>query len=335
VNTLVLRRLGALLGVLFALTIVVFLIQSVIPLDPVRAQLGPRASEELVKEKRHELGYDKPLPVQYLNYMGRVLHGDLGDSLRTRNPVTRDLKEFAPATAELAIVTFLFAGLLGLFFGTTAVRPGKGADAVRTSMIAFASIPTFFIAILLILLFYRRLNWLPASGRIAPDHDPDGPTGFMLIDTLLKGDPSGFVDAGKHLLIPAICLALGPAIAIGRTMRVSLLDVMDQDYVRTARSKGISERRVVMKHGMRNALGPVLAISGLMFGFVLAGATVVEQVVGWPGLGLYTTQSIQSVDFPAVTGVVLVLGIVYVTVNAAVDIVQLVADPRMRAATAS
>ena len=239
---------------------------------------------------RHELGYDRPLPVQYVKFMGRLFHGDLGDSLRTCNPVTQDLGTFAPATVELALVAFGLAVVLGLGLGVASLRRGVLGNVVRGLMMALSSLPTFFVAILLLLLFYRKLNWLPASGRLDPSYDVSDRTGFLLIDTVLDLDPRAFLDAVKHLVIPSICLALGPAVAIGRTLRASLLDVIDQDHVRTARSKGLGEWRVILRHGLRNALVPVLAISGLMFGVVLAGATVVEQVLAWPGLGLLPVQ---------------------------------------------
>jgi peptide/nickel transport system permease protein len=171
---------------------------------------------------------------------------------------------------------------------------------------------------------------LPASGRLGSNYADAGPTGFLLVDSILHGNPGLWWDAIRHLAIPAVCLALGPAVAIGRVLRNSLLEIMRHDHVRTARAKGLSERMVVIRHALRNASGPALSMAGLQVGLLLAGVVVVELVFAWPGLGLYTQQSIQNADFPAVIGITMVLGIAYVVINALVDILQLVADPRLR-----
>jgi len=323
-------RIGSLLVVLLILTLVVFIIQAVLPADPVRASVGAQATADVVEAKRHELGYDKPLPVQYVNFLGRVIRGDFGESLRTRRPVLEDISKFAPATLELAFCAALLAGLLGLVLGLWSALGSRGAGAARVTMVFLSSAPTFFGAILLILLFYRKLGWLPASGRMSSQYSDSGPTGFLLIDSIIHGDPSQWWDAVRHLILPAFVLALGPAVAIGRVLRSSLLDVMRQDHVRTARAKGLSERTVVLRHALRNASGPALSMAGLQVGLLLAGVVVIELVFAWPGLGLYTQQSIQQADFPAVIGITLVLGIAYVVINAVVDILQLVADPRLQ-----
>ena len=327
---MILVRVASLMVVLLVLTMVVFVIQSVLPADPVRAAVGGQATQAVVEAKRHELGYDKPLPVQYVNFLGNVTQGDFGESLRTRRPVLEDISKFAPATLELAFVSALLAGALGVILGLWSAHGGRGSGVARVTMLGLSSGPTFFMAILLILLFYRNLGWMPASGRMSAAYSDSGPTGFLLIDSVMHGDASQWWDAVRHLVLPAFCLALGPAVAIGRVLRSSLLDVMRQDHVRTARAKGLSERMVVAKHALRNASGPALSMAGLQVGLLLAGVVVVELVFAWPGLGLYTQQSIQQADFPAVIGITLVLGIAYVVINSIVDILQLVADPRLR-----
>jgi peptide/nickel transport system permease protein len=327
-------RVGGLIGVLLALTVAVFTIQAVLPADPVRASLGARATDEQVEAKKEELGYNDPIVVQYVNFVGNVVTGDLGDSLRTRRTVTSDLGRFLPATAELALVAATLACLMGIGLGIWSAHGGRGSAVVRALMLALASAPTFCIALLLILLFYSRLNWLPASGRISRDLAPDERTKFMLIDTLLAGDIKAFIDAVKHLVMPAVCLAIGPAVAISRVLRGSLLEVMQQDHTRTARSKGLSRRAVIIRHGVRNAMGPTLSMAGLQVGLLLTGVVVVELVFAWPGLGLYTTQAIVNADFPAVIGIVLVMGLAYVLINGLVDILQVVADPRLKTAAA-
>lgn len=331
---LIAGRTAGLLGVLAALTLAVFMIKAVLPADPVRASIGARATEAQVKAKKAELGYDKPLVTQYVNFVGDVVQGDLGDSLRTRRPVTSDISRFLPATAELAFVAALLAGALGLVLGITSARGGRVAGATRTVMLALASAPTFCLALLAILLFYRKLNWLPSAGRITRKFTPPERTKFLLIDTLLAGDVKAFVDVVKHLVMPSLCLAIGPAVAIGRVLRGSLLDVLRQDHTRTARSKGLSQRAVLVRHALRNALGPTLSMTGLQIGLLLSGVVVVELVFAWPGLGLYTTQAIQNADFPAVIGITLVMGTAYVLINAIVDILQVVADPRLKTAGA-
>lgn len=330
---MILVRVGSLLAVLLILTMVVFVIQSVLPADPARAAVGGQATQEVVDAKRHELGYDKPLPEQYVSFLGKVAQGDFGDSLRTRRPVLEDISKFAPATLELAFTAALFAGVLGIILGLWSAQGGRGSGVARVTMLALSSAPAFFLAILLILLFYRNLGWLPASGRMSSQYSDTGPSGFLLFDSLTHGDPQQWWDAFRHLILPATVLALGPAVAIGRVLRSSLLDVMRQDHVRTARAKGLSERMVVFRHALRNASGPALSMAGLQVGLLLAGVVVIELVFAWPGLGLYTQQSIQQADFPAVIGITLVLGIAYVVINAVVDILQLVADPRLRATT--
>jgi peptide/nickel transport system permease protein len=323
--------LGALAIVMAGLTMVVFLIQAVLPSDPVRAYFGRNASPELLAEKRHELGLDDALPRRYGEFVGRLVQGDLGESLRTRRPVVDDIGDFLPATAELALVAGLFAALGGLALGIVGARRGGGAAAVRVVSVAGSSAPTFLLGIVGILVFYRRLGWLPPAGRgrASADH-----TGLLLIDTALDLDPSGLWDAFRHLLLPAATLAIGPAVAIGRTLRGSLRDLQREDHVRMARAKGLSEARILVRHALRNAAGPALSMGGLQSGLLLAGGVVVESVFGWPGIGLYLNQAIKASDFPAVVGVVLVLGTAYVLINAVVDILQVVADPRLRAVAA-
>jgi peptide/nickel transport system permease protein len=330
VARMILTRIASLLVVLLVLTMVVFIIQSVLPADPVRAAVGGQATQEVVEAKRHELGYDQPLPAQYANFLEKVMQGNFGDSLRTRRPVLEDISKFAPATLELAFCAAFLAGVLGLILGLWSAHGGRGSGAARVTMLGLSSAPTFFMAILLILLFYRNLGWFPASGRMCSQYSDTGPTGFLLVDSVLHGNAGQWWDAARHIVLPAFCLALGPAVAIGRVLRSSLLDVLRQDHVRTARAKGLSERTVVLRHALRNASGPALSMAGLQVGLLLAGVVVVELVFAWPGLGLYTQQSIQQADFPAVIGITLVLGIAYVVINAVVDVLQLVADPRLR-----
>jgi peptide/nickel transport system permease protein len=329
--TLIGRRLVALVAVLCGLAVIVFVLQAVIPSDPARAIVGASASPAAVAAKEHELGYDKPLPAQFADYLGRTLSGDLQSSLRTRNPVSEDLRTFAPATLELALVASLLAAGMGIALALALAAGGRAARVLRLVLVAGASVPGFLVALLAILVFYSLLGVLPASGRVTDTLVlPDGPTQLLLVDSLLAGDPGVFGSAVAHLILPAFTLALVPALAIARTLATTLEAVMREDYVRTARSKGLRERSIIVRHGLRNAAGPALTMGGLQFGLLLGGIVVVEQIFSWPGLGLYLNQSIAFSDFPAITGTTLMLGTVYVVVNFLVDLAQAAADPRIR-----
>jgi peptide/nickel transport system permease protein len=329
---LIIQRLIGMVVVLLLLTLTVFVIQAKLPADPVAVTLGGGATPQLIAEKRHELGYDKPLWVQYERYLQRLAHGDLGTSLRTRSSVGGDIAHFAPATVELAFASAIWIFFLSLTLGLWSALRRYGSGSARFSMLALASAPAFFLAILLILLFYSHLHWLPASGESTTLDPVSKITGILFIDALLHGNLHIAWDSVRHLILPSLVIAIGPAVSIARVMRGSLIDTMRLDHIRTARSKGLNEMRVLLKHALRNSLTPVLAMTGLQVGLVLTGVIVVETVFAWPGLGLYTASALQFDDFPAVMGVTLVFGVIYVVVNAIVDILQLVADPRLQGA---
>ncbi len=324
-----LKRIASMALILLVLAGVVFTLQHLTPTDPVHAMLGANASKSAIAAKSHELGYDKPVLSQYFHYVGGLLHGDLQMSLRTRRPVTTDLRAYFPATLELALYAMFLAAVLGAVLGlATAVR-ARGSGVFRTVMLAGASAPPFLLALLGILLFYRRLGWLPATGRSSIHTAPTGPTGLLTVDSLLHGRFDAFSDALQHLILPAFCVAIGPAVSIGRVLRSSLVQSLRTDYVRTARSKGLREFMVLYRHAVRNSIGPALSMGGLQVGLMFAGVVVIEQVFAWPGIGLYISQSIPRTDFPAIAGVTVVLGAAYVVVNTLVDISQVVADPRI------
>jgi peptide/nickel transport system permease protein len=326
------RRGLALIAVLLGLSAIVFALQALIPADPARAIVGASASPAVVDAKARELGYDKPLPAQFAAFMGRMAQGDLQESLRTRNPVADDLRTFAPATLELALVSAALAAALGVGLGLLLASGRRSARAARLLLIGGASVPGFLVALLAILLFYSTLGVLPASGRVDDKFViEDGPTGLLLIDSAIHLQPNVFFDVMKHLVMPAFTLALVPALAIARTLSSSLTAVMREDYVRTARAKGLSERTVIVRHALRNAAGPTLTMGGLQFGLLLGGIVVIEQIFAWPGLGLYLDQSIGYSDFPAITGTAILLGTAYVLVNFLVDLAQAWSDPRIRA----
>ena len=278
-------RLVGMFVVLLLLTFAVFVIQAKLPADPVAVTLGGGATPQLIAEKRHELGYDKPLWVQYERFLGRLVRGDLGTSLRTRSSVAGDIAHFAPATAELAVASAVWIFIFSLALGVWSALRRYGSGFARLFMLGLASAPTFFLAILFILLFYSHLHWLPASGESTTLEPVRKITGFLFIDAILRGNLHVAWDAVRHLILPSLVIALGPAVSIARVMRGSLIDTMRLDHIRTARSKGLTEVRVILKHALRNSLTPVLAMTGLQVGLLLTGVIVVETVFAWPGLG--------------------------------------------------
>jgi peptide/nickel transport system permease protein len=316
-------------GVLLFLAAVVFILQHNTPTDPVHSFLGANASRAAIKAESHKLGYDRPLPVQYVRYVTGMLHGNFQMSLRTRRPVATDLRHYLPATLELAIFGLVLAGVLGAILGIVTAARFRGAGIFRFITLAGASTPPFLLALVGILFFYHRLGWLPATGRTSLASPPTGPTGFLTIDTLFHGNFHGFTDAIGHLILPGLCVAILPAVSIGRVLRSSLVTNLRSDYVRTARSKGLREVAVLWHHAVRNSVGPALSMAGLQVGLMFAGVVVIESIFAWPGIGLYTVQSIPRSDFPAIAGVTIVLGAGYVIVNTIVDILQGIADPRI------
>jgi peptide/nickel transport system permease protein len=326
---LIVRRLGEMVLVLLVLTVVVFILRQLQPADAARVALGGHASVGAVEDYRRSLGLDQPLIKQYFIYVGKVVRGDFQTSVRTRRPVSQDLEHALPATIELAVVA-LFAALVGgLILGVLGGAGKRGSSVIRGSMLFGASIPVFLLAYGCILIFARRLGWLPGAGRTSY-RDFHGPTGFLTIDSLLAGRFDVFVDAWQHLLMPAITIAILSAVSIGRVLRSSLTTTLNSAYARTARAKGLPERIVVARHGLRNASGPAISMAGLQLGLMFAGIVIVETIFAWPGIGWYMAQSIPTNDFAAIGAVTLILGALYVVVNAVVDILQMVADPRIR-----
>jgi peptide/nickel transport system permease protein len=328
---LIAQRIAAMVVLSLALTAVVFGLQQVSPLDPVHAMLGANASPSAIAQQRHALGLDQPLPNQFWHYLTGVVHGDLGHSFRTRRPVSEDLASFVPATTELAVTALVLAVLLAVVLAFSSSLNWPGAAVVRLLLIGGASAPAFLIGIGAVLVFYSQLGWLPASGRTDLMNAPTGPTGLLTLDGLLAGRPDVTVDAVKHLLLPALAIAFGPAVAVGRVLRSSLVGEQAGEYARTARAKGLTESQVLTRHVLRNAIGPALSMTGLQVGLMFSGVLVVEQIFGWPGVGQYTAQSIPVADFPAIAGVTLLLGIGYVVINTVVDVLQAIADPRIAA----
>ena len=323
------KRLASMIVILFVLTAVMFLLQQVSHTDPVHAYLGANASQAAVAQERHVLGYDRPVIDQFFTYVGHAVQGNLSKSLRTRRPVATDIRAYLPATAELALTALFIAVVLGAILGLGSVARSRGSGTFRLVMLGGASMPAFLLALVAILFLNGKLHWLPATGDSSYTDAPTGPTGMVVVDTLLHGKLAMFGDAIRHLILPALCVSLGPAVSIGRVLRSSLESTIDSDFVRTARAKGLPERTVLFRHTLRNSLSAALSMTGLQVGLMFAGIVVIETIFAWPGIGLYTDQSIPPADFPAIAGVTLVLGVAYVVINAIVDILQAVIDPRV------
>ena len=323
------RRLSAAVLILLILTLVIFVLQHVSPGDPARAYVGANASPATVAAERERLGLTDPFFTQYFHYLGGLFTGDLGRSLRTRQPVTGDLATYLPATVELVVTAFVIALILAALYALSGALRWPGASIGRGVLLLLATAPPFLLALVGIIVFFGQLGWLPARG-VGNFEDP-GPTGMQALDTLLHGQTDAFLDALTHLALPALVLSIAPAVAMGRVLRSSLQAVLHVDYVRTARSKGLTERQVVAHHVLRNSIGPALSMAGLQLGVMFAGVVVVEQIFSWPGIGNYLAASIPVSDFPAIAGVTLVLGAIYVLSNVAVDLLQAVADPRIAA----
>ncbi|HET6191270.1 MAG TPA: ABC transporter permease [Trebonia sp.] len=321
----VLRRLGAAAVLLLVLTAIVFGLQKLTPGDGVHAYVGANASPQAIAAARRYLGLDSPLPEQYVRYLWHALHGNFGTSLRTHDSVAGDLGTFFPATAELVLWSFLVALILAVLFAVSGALRVPGGFLYRGVLLLGATAPPFLLGLGGLVLFYAYLGWLPASGR----GDDTGPTHLLLLDGLLNGSASQFTGALEHLVLPALALAIAPGLAIGRILRSSLDATLATEHVRTARAKGLAPFWVIARHVIRNSLGPALSMAGLQLGFMFAGVVVVEQIFNWPGIGNYLAESIPVADFPAIAGVTLLLGSIYIVVNAVVDVLQALADPRI------
>lgn len=323
------RRLLGAIPVLLVLVVAVFTLQQVAPVDPVAALVGAKASPEVYAAARHQLGYDQPLPMQFLHYLTNAVQGDLGQSSLTRTPVISDIANFLPVTLELLFVAMILTVLIGFFLGLATAQGWRGSGVLRVVMISGASVPVFLACLLGMMVFYRYLNILPVTGTTAYYDAPTGPTHFLLIDSILAGRPEIFFDDLYHLILPAFCLAVTPAVAVGRVLRSSLETTMHGDHIRTVRAKGLGEKRILFMHTARNSLGPVLALMGLQIAVMIGNCILVELIFARPGIGLYIARAIDKADFNAIAGVTLVVGVLYVVTNIVVDALQSVADPRV------
>ncbi|MDF3042280.1 MAG: transporter permease [Thermomicrobiales bacterium] len=331
-GSFILRRILLIFPTLFGVSLLTFVLSRVVPGDPARLAAGAQATPEMYEQIRQEFGLDQPLPVQYVDYVIGVLQGDWGRSILSRRPVVDDLRVFWPATLELVVTAMLIAVAIGVPLGIlAAVRADRPADQVsRVVALLGVSLPAFWLAVLFQLLFAWKLGWLPASGRLGTLSDaPSMVTGLYTIDSLLAGQRTTFGESLRQILLPAFTLSFPAMATIMRFTRATLLETLGQDYVRTARAKGVGERRIVLGHALRNAMIPTITMIGLSFGWAMGGSVLVETVFDWPGIGLYATKSALTLDFMPIMGIALLYGVVFSLINIAVDVTYGALDPRV------
>jgi len=325
-------RFLTIVPVLIGVSLIVFSFTHLIPGDPAVAMLGERATPQRVAEVRTQLGLDKPLYIQYFIYVDKVLHGDLGASILRGDPVLRDLVRRFPATVELAISAILIAITVGVPMGIiSAVWRNSFFDGFsRLVALAGVSMPIFWLGLMLAWFFGVVLRWLPTGFRLGTDAALVSVTNFYILDSVLTKNPAALGSSLRHLILPAVALSTIPMAVIARMTRASLLEVLSQDYIRTAESKGVPQRSVILRHAMRNALLPVMTVTGLQVGRLLAGAILTETIFSWPGIGLWIYESIQARDYPIVQGATLFIATIFVTVNLITDLLYATVDPRIR-----
>jgi peptide/nickel transport system permease protein len=328
----IVRRLLGAIPVLFGLSIVLFAFVHLLPGDPCRTILGQHATAESCFRLRQNLGLDLPLWQQYLNYLAQLLRGDFGASIVNNKPVLTEFAVRFPATVELTVAALIFAVGVGIPLGRMAARHVQGwIDGGVTVISLFGiSIPVFVLGLVLVYIFAVQLKWLPTQGRIDPRAGLDLNTNFVLVDSLLQGRPDLFVDGLKHLILPAIALGSIPLAIIARITRAAVLDVANEDYVRTARAKGLTERRVDSRHIMRNAWLPVVTVIGLQVGGLLGGAVLTETVFSWNGVGRWVVEAIQGRDYFVIQSTILIFALIFLVVNLVVDVGYAFINPRIR-----
>lgn len=331
----ILKRILLSIGVLFGVVIITFFLTRVIPSDPAAKWVGPRATPEQIEEARVELGLDQPLYVQFDKYISDLLHGDLGYSLRSHQPIAAELKTYIPATVELVLVATVLAIIIGIPLGIYSAKyKDKGLDhVIRFFSVGGVSLPTFWVALFLQLLFFSRLDLLPLGGRLSLNislmYDIPQITGLLLFDSLITGNFVIFKDALLHIILPAITIALYPIGLVARMTRSALLEILNEEYIIAARSYGLPEKLVLWRYALKNSLGPTATVVALSIGYTLMNTFLVEAIFSWPGIGRYISEAIIGLDFPAIMGVTIFSVVVYVILNLIADII-IALDPRVR-----
>lgn len=330
---LIVRRLLFLVLVLFGLSVITFTLSRVlVPGDPGRMMAGPRASKSQVEKIREQYGVNDPLLVQYVNYVKGVVQLDFGTSFSTRKPVREDLARFLPATIELGLYAFILATMLGIPLGVaSAVKRDSWLDNLsRFVSISGLALPVFWLALVVQFVFFGKLGWLPDGQRLPIGVDPPRQiTSLYAVDALLTLNFSVFWTAIQHLIMPVVVLAYGSLAVITRMVRGGMIEVLNQDYIRTARAKGLASNAVVTRHALKNALLPVVTSLGLQVGLLLSGAFLVELVFSWPGIGRYAVQAITQIDYNAIMATTLIIAFIFVLMNLVVDVLYLFLDPRI------
>jgi peptide/nickel transport system permease protein len=330
---LLVKRLLITLPTLLALTVVVFLMVKAVPGDPAQLLLGERANKQALEAMRHEMGLDRPLAVQYGKFLQKVLtEGDFGRSLNSQEEVIDIIRQKFPATMELAFMAMVFAVTIGIPAGLlAAIWPATVVDFSSMSLaVTGVSMPIFWLALILTWIFGLELGWFPISGRLGIDFYYEPVTGLVLVDALLAGNFAMLKDALWHLVLPGVALGTIPMAFLARITRASMLEVVKQDYIRTAKAKGMAMWLVYSKHALKNAFIPILTMLGLQFGLLLGGAIITETIFAWPGIGSWLLESVNARDYPALEGGILVTSTAFVLVNLVVDLLYRVFDPRVR-----
>lgn len=325
------RRLLMLVPVLLGMTVIVFMIIRAIPGDPAEVILGEKASPQSKEALRQELKLDEPLYVQYGDYLGKLLSGDLGKSIRSKEPIASEIGPYLAATLELTAFAMLFAILVGVNAGIVSAWRQNSWFDYASMLIALVgvSMPIFWLGLMEQWIFALELKWLPSIGRANPRDPVDAVTGLYLIDTLVAGRFDQFGTVLKHLVLPGIALGTIPMAIIARMTRSSMLEVLRSDYIRTAKAKGLSQLGVIYKHALRNAFIPVLTVIGLQFGLLLGGAVLTETIFAWPGIGRYIFDAISARDYPVIQSGILIIAFLFVLINLLVDLLYAAVDPRI------
>ena len=328
----IIKRLFWAIPTLLGVSIVVFSMVHLAPGDPALVMLGEHANKESVDALREQMGLNKPLIDQYIHFVVNAVQGNFGISTISGEPVIDEFMERFPATVELALVAMVFAIIAGLFAGIiSAVKRYSIFDyAAMSTALAGVSMPVFWLGLMLIYFFSVELAWLPVSGRLGYEFDIDEVTGLFLIDSILMDDYEAFWDALKHLVLPAIALGTIPMAIIARMTRASMIEVLKEEYIRTAKAKGCSKMQVIMVHALKNALLPVLTVIGIMLGTLFAGAILTETTFSWPGIGKWLINAVNQRDFPIIQSTTLIIASMFVIVNLIVDILYAVVNPRIR-----
>ena len=332
VGSYIAKRLLVLIPVLLGMTLIVFSIIHAIPGDPADTILGDKATEQSKQALREQLGLDRPWLEQYFAYLGDLLTGDLGNSIRTREPITEEIGPYLAATVELTVASMLFAIIIGVNAGIVSAWKHNSWFDYICMLIALVgvSMPIFWLGLMEQWIFANELHWLPSIGRMNSRNPMEGITGFYVLDAIISGQWSQLWTVMKHLILPSIALGTIPMAVIARMTRSSMLEVMQSDYIRTAKAKGISKFLVIYKHGLKNAFIPVLTVIGIQTGALLGGAVLTETIFAWPGVGRYIYEAISNRDYPVIQSGILIIAVMFVIINLLVDLLYALFDPRIQ-----